>query len=147
MGYNLWDVKRIQEKIKKKQETIERNSKKMKTAPTKVEVGWDESSGTYPEQGGKPVSYIAEIHEYGLGPHSEKSMLSSTEFLHSDEWAEKYKSLVMKSIDKDRIPNYDKIFRTIGNQIKKDLRDRVYEIDLVETHRLANSIIVRYKRR
>lgn len=147
MAYKMWDVDKIKEAIRKKQSTIDKNSRKMKTAPKSISIGWDQSSGTYPEQDGKPVWYIAKIHDEGLGPHSEKKMIETTIFLNRTKWAKLYSKLQGQALKKNKIPDYYQIAETIGETMKQDLEDYVYQIDLVETERLANSIITRYHRR
>jgi hypothetical protein len=143
----MFDIVKLRKAIRKKQATINRNSKKLKSAPKTVVVGWDKSSGSYPEQDGKPVSYIALIHEEGLGHHSEKGMVKNTTHIHGQEWIALYKELVKKGFKNGKSPNYFVIQEKVGRQMRDDLRRFTYEIGLVDTQRLANSIIVRYKRR
>lgn len=143
----MFDVKKLTKTIRKKQATINKNSKKLKSAPKTVIAGWDKSSGAYPEQDKKPVELIALIHEKGLGNHTEKGMVKNTTFKHSKEWVQLYKNLVAKGFKNGKTPNYYTIQEKIGRQIKDDLRSFTYEIGLVDTQRLANSIIIRYKRR
>lgn len=141
------DVEKLKKRIDKKQDTINRRSQKLKNAPKVIKVGWFKESGNYPEQGKKPVEYIARIHEEGLGNHTDKHMVSNTIFEHKSEWASLYKKLVRKGSRFGRTPDYYKISEQIGVQMKKDLRNYVFGIDLVDTTRLANSILVKYSRR
>lgn len=143
----MFDVRKLQKAIKKKQDTINRNSRKLKNAPKRIIVGWDEKSGTYPEQDKKPVAYIAKIHEWGLGNHTEKAMVRTTVFKHEKEWVELFQKLIIEGSRKGKSPNYYTIAERVGRQMRNDLRSYLYEIDLVDTSRLARSIIIRYKRR
>lgn len=143
----MFDVTKLKKSIRRKQATINRNSKKLKNAPKTIVVGWDDKSGTYPEQGKKPVKYIAAIHEYGLGNHSEKAMVRNTIFLHEHEWVRMYRSLVKQKMKRGKTPNHYVIAERVGRKMRDDLRDYLYAIDLVDTSRLAHSIIIRYKRR
>lgn len=147
MAYKMFDVEKLIAGIKKKQETINRNSRKMKTAPKSITIGWTKASGKYPEQNGKPVSYIATIHEYGLGNQTEKAMVSNTIFLHKKEWASLYRKLLAKELRRKAVADYYMIAEKIGEQMKLDLKNYIREIDLIETSRLMNSIIVTYSRR
>ena len=140
------DVKKLKRAVARKQATIDRNSKALKKAPKKVLVGWDSSSGTYPEQDGKPVAYIAKIHEFGLGNHTEKAMSRITVEDNQKEWIKMYAKLVKQQSRRGKTPNYYDIGEQIGRQIKEDLEDYLYAIDLIDTTRLANSIIVKYRR-
>jgi len=143
----MFDIKKVTEAIKRKQATIDRNSKKMKTAPKYIYVGWDKSSGTYPEQGGKPVEEVALIHEFGTEHHTAKGMVSNTVFFCEDEWIKRATKLIKKGFKWGRAPDYYDIAEKLGRQIKSDLRDYTYSIGLVDTERLANSVIVKYRRR
>lgn len=140
------DVGKLHRAIARKQATIDRNSRAMRRAPKFVVVGWDSHSGTYPEQDGKPVSYIAQIHEYGLGNNTEKAMVRNTEYEHSKEWAQLFMKLVKKQSRGRKTPDYFDIFEQIGKRVKRDLRDYLYAIDLIDTTRLAESIIINYRR-
>jgi len=143
----MFDIKKVTEAIKRKQATINKQSKKLKTAPKYITVGWDSKSGTYPEQGKKPVEYIALIHEKGLGNHTEKGMAKNTTFLYQDEWNKLAKKLIKKGMKFGKTPDYYIIAEKIGERIKDNLREYTYMIGLVDTERLANSIIIKYKRR
>lgn len=143
----MFDIRKVKKAIRKKQATINRNSKKLKSAPKTIVVGWDGKSGTYPEQEKKPVAYIALIHEKGLGHQSEKGMVKNTTFLHSGEWLALYKKLVKQGFKNGKSPNYYTIAEKVGRQMRDDLRRYTYAIGLVDTQRLAHSIIIRYKRR
>lgn len=144
---NIVNVDKLRKAIMKKQETINKHSKKLKTAPKYIFAGWDEKSGTYPEQEGKPVWYIAEIHERGLGDHERKDMTKNTEEEHGESWQLLYAKLVNRYLKRGRIPDYFKIAEKVGERMKYDLENYVRRIDLVDTHRLVNSVIIRYRRR
>lgn len=132
--------------IRRKQNTINKASRAMKRAPKYIFAGWTDKSGSYPEQGGKPVKYIACIHEKGLGPHTEKGMVANTTYLHSKEWQKLYARLVRRGSKKGKIPNYYEIFEKVGEQMKQDLRMYTISLGLVETTRLINTIVVNYRR-
>ncbi len=143
----MFDVTKLRKTIRKKQSTINKNSRKLKSAPKKIVVGWDSKSGSYPEQGKKPVWYIAKIHEYGTEHHPAKHMVGNTIFAHEKEWAKAYRRILNRKIKMGVVPNYFTIAEELGRRMRDDLKDYVYKIDLVDTSRLANSIIIRYKRR
>ena len=140
------DVSKLVARIKKKQKTIDKNSKNLKRAPKYIFAGWGPESGSYPEQKGKPVEEIAEIHEWGLGAHSEKAMVRKTELEHSEKWEDLYMYLVTKAIKAGRNPNYYTIATKVGNQMRIDLRKHLFDINLIDTTRLANTIITKYRR-
>lgn len=144
---NVVNVRKIQKAIKRKQETINKLSNKLKTAPKYIFAGWDTKSGTYPEQDRKPVSYIAEIHDKGLGYQTRKDMVARTTNEYGESWQKLYIRLVNKYIKKGKNPDLFKVSEKVGERMRDDLRNYIYIIDLVDTERLANSIIVRYRRR
>lgn len=141
------DISKAIRAINKKQATINRASRKLKNSPKYIRVGWDSKSGKYPEQDGTPVEYVAHIHDKGLGPHEAKHMLDNTKFLHAKEWAKLYKKLARKAMRKTNSTDFYDVSEIIGERMKEDLKNYVYDINLVDTTRLANSIIVRYSRR
>ena len=143
----MFDISKLKKAIEKKQATINRNSKKLKTAPKTISIGWFKQSGVYPEQGKRAVNYVAKIHEHGLGNHTEKGMIKNTVHLYRKEWVKEYRKLARKEINKGKTPDYYSISEKVGLMMKEDLRNYVYRIGLVDTSRLANSILVKYKRR
>jgi hypothetical protein len=147
MSKGMFDVNGLVKGIRKKQATINRNSKKLKSAPKYITVGWDASSGKYPERPEISVSYVAYLHEHGTKDFPAKNMIETTVFLHEDQWVKLYRKLAKKSLSKGQVPDYYTIAETVGEQMKRDLENYIYAIDLVDTQRLANSVIVRYSRR
>jgi len=155
MAYSFYNEQLIKKEIKKKQDRMLRNSLKMVSSPMSIEIGWFYESGKYPEsEGGQSVSYVAQIHEFGLGPHSPKGFVRITIDSHQKEWYDIFQSRVNIAVKnalkgKGSLNSFDKHFLLleIGNKIKRDLQDTITEINLIDTTRLKNSIIIKFDRR
>lgn len=157
MAYSIVKAEKIKEQIRRKQATIIKNSKKLKSNPAHLVVGWTKESGIYPEQttsskiGGSPVKtevrYVARVHEYGLGNQTEKGFTRLTMEEHGKEWT----AYLQESIDHLQKAGMDIdaqwLLERVGERVKKDLQQTLIEIDLIETSRLLNSIIIKFPRR
>lgn len=154
MAYNIVKAEKIKKQIRKKQETILRNSKKLKSNPAFVTIGWTKESGKYREQADRKkdkkapeVRYVARIHEYGLGNTTEKAFTRLTIEEHGKEWQE----YLQESIDHLQASNMEIdphwLLTRVAERVKIDLQNKIEAIDLVDTSRLKNSIIIKFPRR
>lgn len=169
MGYNIFNAEKVIRKIKKKQETINKRSDKMKTNPKSISVGWTDASGDYPEQRKeadqdflknpntsnkskrvyreslkKKVKDVAYAHEYGLGNLDEKGFIRKTIAENQKKWKDLSDKLFNNQAKSGLTDQ--QIFEIVGKQAKEDLRSEIFSIDLVDTHRLVDSIIISYHR-
>lgn len=148
MGYSFIDQQKIQRQIEKKQATIERNSRKMKTPPKKVSVGWFKESGKYIEQPEKPsVAHVANIHNYGFEGQTQKAFIELTIAENYNKWLKFVFSWMEHNLRLGKQPDLNLIAEELGELVKSDLGMTVYDMDLIDTGRLLTSIMVKYKRR
>jgi len=159
MAYNMMNLKKIQKAMAKKQATIEKRSRALKNAPVSVSVGWDKSSGKYTEQRIKEgrvtiqdapmVVEVALTHEYGIGNHTEKAFIRNTIKENKDKWNKQLRTLYRqqpKTLSGKPV-NWHTVMSRMGKIIKSDLKAKIIEIDLRDTDRLLESIIIKYHRR
>lgn len=151
MGYDLINAPKFQKAMRKKQEKINEISRKMKKAPKSVNIGWDSSSGKYTEQAteNKPaptVQEVALIHEWGTSTIPESAMLRTTK-ARVEPMIQELVKRKMKAAKRVRKLDFYKLAEDIGELVKRELHDTVFTLDLVDTTRLANSIVIKYRRR
>lgn len=170
MAYNIFDATQVQKAMKKKQETILRNAKKRKNiGPKNLMVGWTDKSGRYTEQGpkvleaatpaeqrksGNPttekaikVKEVAKIHEFGLGNHTEVGFIRICKANNRRKWLKYYNKYINKWVVKGDRARFFPLLVHLGDMIARDLRQSVIDADLVDTQRMANSIVVDFKGR
>lgn len=156
MAFNFMNAQKIIDQIQQRQDKMIRKSLKMVSDPMYIEVGWfDPESGKYPEEeSGAKVVDVARIHEFGLGGFPAKAFVRLTVDENNKEWAYEVQKAVNVAIAKAKkgqsdLNSFNKhaLLYTIGEQIKQDLRDRIEDIDLIDTSRLLNSILIKFKRK
>lgn len=161
------NIEAIKRRMAKKQNTINKNAQKRKRIhPKNLFVGWTDKSGRYSEQAKTErvttnhrdgstsskmmsikVKEVARIHELGLGNHPEKGMIRITSKANRKRWMKFYKQKVLPALMKGDKSKLWMELSKLGSIIKMDLKTTVLDIDLVDTGRLANSILVEYKGR
>lgn len=158
---------KVMKVIARKQETIVRNAKKRKRiSPKNMTVGWTDKSGRYTEQRKSEavttnhkdgtqsitsksilVKDVAKIHEYGLGNQTEKGFMRMTISQHKKKWLMMYRLTVLPWYVRGNRSMMFKALHRLGVTIRNDLKKSVVDIDLVDTGRLRDSILIEYKGR
>jgi len=150
LSKKLVSVDKIQRNIARKQKTIMKNAAKRKRImPKNLRVGWTKKSGRYTEQKGSPsVQDVVNIHEFGLGDHqSEKSFIRNTIASKQKKWLKYYYKNVHKHVLKVDQAKILSSLAEMGEMIKRDLQISVRRVDLIDTERLINSILIEFKGR
>ncbi len=119
------------------------------TQPYGVIIGWTDESGEYVETGRNiKVSSVAKIHNEGLsnghgGFHQEHRYLERTAMWLEDNMATEFTQAALQYM----LGNQGKavgIIQDIGRAGKEYLQDLLFNYNLIDTHRLINSIIIKY---
>lgn len=167
MANTVVNVDAISRNMKRKQETISKNAKKRKRVmPKNLRVGWTDKSGRYTEQ--RPtevvttthkdgtsttnwkaikVKDVARIHEYGLGNQTEKAFIRTTKNNNMKKWLKYYRRYVLPNVKKNDQKKILASLTDLGEIIREDLKNSVYDIGLVDTGRLVESILIEFKGR